>query len=86
MRTECYLGLGLPLQHDHEDRYNEYYYPVRAHGNNRGSLSELIFVRELAMMHLTTNSLMNQIGMRRFDEKLYSLATSGQSVDEKEDD
>jgi hypothetical protein len=24
--------------------------------------------------------------MRRFDEKLYSLATSGQSVDEKEDD
>jgi hypothetical protein len=52
MRAECYLGLDLPLRHDHEDRYNEYYYLIGAYSNNRGSLSKLFFVRELAMMHL----------------------------------
>jgi hypothetical protein len=45
-----YPGLGLPLRH-YDDR--EYpYYPIGAHNNCHGSESQLIAVRELAMMDI----------------------------------
>jgi hypothetical protein len=43
-----YPGLGLPLRHSDWTECN--YYPIGAHGNIWGSDSDMITVRELAMM------------------------------------
>jgi len=43
-----YPGLGLPLRYNEQIGYD--HYPIGAHGNNPGSNSLPIFVRELAMM------------------------------------
>ena len=43
-----YPGLGLPLRYNEQGDYG--FYPIGAHGSNYGSDSDLIFVRELAMM------------------------------------
>jgi hypothetical protein len=45
-----YPGLGLPLRHSDWTEYN--YYPIGAHGNIWGSDSDMITVRELAMMDI----------------------------------
>lgn len=45
-----YPGLSLPLRHNKQDEYG--FYPIGAHGSNYGSDSELIYVRELAMMDI----------------------------------
>jgi hypothetical protein len=43
-----YPGLGLPLRHNEQDNYG--FYPIGAHGSCYGSESDLLAVRELAMM------------------------------------
>lgn len=43
-----YPGLGLPLRHNNQETW--LFYPIGAHGSCYGSESDLIPVRELAMM------------------------------------
>jgi hypothetical protein len=45
-----YPGLGLPLRHNKQDDYG--FYPIGAHGSCYGSDSDLLPVRELAMMNI----------------------------------
>ncbi|CAO2652066.1 Nn.00g003490.m01.CDS01 [Neocucurbitaria sp. VM-36] len=45
-----YPGLGLPLRHNKQDDYG--FYPIGAHGSCYGSDSDMIPVRELAMMDI----------------------------------
>jgi hypothetical protein len=45
-----YPGLGLPLRHI-EDPATDFY-PIGAHGDCRGSTSDLLPVREVAMMNI----------------------------------
>jgi hypothetical protein len=42
-----YPGLGLPLRHNLQ---GEGHYPIGAHGSCYGSQSDLVLIRELAMM------------------------------------
>lgn len=49
MTTPNYPGLGLPLRHFPQD-FNAEVYPLGIHGNFHGSNSDLIPVREVAMM------------------------------------
>ena len=48
--TAKYPGLGLPLRHNEQDEYG--FYPIGAHGSCYGSDSDIITVRELAMMDI----------------------------------
>jgi len=45
-----YPGLGLPLRYNEQENYG--FYPIGAHGSCSGSGSDVIFVRELAMMNI----------------------------------
>lgn len=54
-----YPGLGLPLLHMNQpytgSRVGEYewkHYPIGAHASSPGAISDIIFVRELAMMNI----------------------------------
>ncbi len=45
-----YPGLGFPLRHNEQDDYG--FFPIGAHGSCSGSDSDLLPVRELAMMSI----------------------------------
>jgi len=45
-----YPGLGLPLRHNPQTDYG--HYPIGAHGSCYGAESDIIMIRELAMMSI----------------------------------
>ncbi|ESZ91703.1 hypothetical protein SBOR_7922 [Sclerotinia borealis F-4128] len=66
-----YPGLGLPIRHESQDRYG--HYPIGAHGGCSGANSDMLPIRELAMM-----SIMDRLTdkeewhLKVFDEKIVS--------------
>ncbi|KAF2734477.1 hypothetical protein EJ04DRAFT_466559 [Polyplosphaeria fusca] len=49
-KLSAYPGLGLPLRHDPQSNGNYGHYPIGAHGSCWGAESDMIMIRELAMM------------------------------------
>ncbi|KAK6084500.1 hypothetical protein SCUP234_03289 [Seiridium cupressi] len=69
-----YPGLGLPLRHNRQEDYE--HYPIGAHGSCRGADSDMLPVREVAMM-----SIMDRLTDKEAipDEHFWMLATGGKS-------
>lgn len=66
-----YPGLGLPLRHNEQDDYG--FYPIGAHGSCSGSDSDILPVRELAMMSVMDRLTDKENWHKKvFDEKIVS--------------
>ncbi|KAF2490543.1 hypothetical protein BU16DRAFT_470413 [Lophium mytilinum] len=66
-----YPGLGLPLRHNEQDNYG--FYPIGAHGSCYGSDSDILPVRELAMMSVMDRLTDKENWHKKvFDEKIVS--------------
>ncbi|KAH7355962.1 hypothetical protein BKA66DRAFT_574864 [Pyrenochaeta sp. MPI-SDFR-AT-0127] len=69
--THEYPGLGLPVRHNEQRRYG--FYPIGAHGSCYGSDSDLIPVRELAIMDIMEKLTDKEDWHKKvFDEKIVS--------------